>query len=230
MTQSLNPSRYYSDRLSAERLRRCYEVASPRVRQYLEAETRFVLERVTPASLVLEFGCGYGRALAKLANKARRVVGIDTSVASLRLAREDLHSAASCRLAAVDAVRLGFRNGTFQLVACIQNGISAFHVDRRALIEEAVRVTCPGGKVLFSSYSPRFWGDRLEWFRNQAARGLVGEIDEDATGDGVIVCTDGFTATTVSPDEFRVLTSELGLTCTITEVDNSSIFCEIVVS
>ncbi len=221
---------YYSDRLSAERLRRCYEVAPPRVQRYLESEIRFVLGRVTPAHAVLELGCGYGRVLGKLAGKARRVAGIDTSVASLHLARKGLRQAPACHLLAMDAVRLSFQDDAFDLVACIQNGISAFHIDHRALVNEAVRVTRSGGTVLFSSYSPKFWDDRLRWFRIQAEHGLVGEIDEEATGDGVIVCKDGFTASTVSPDEFQTLTSELGLSATITEVDGSSLFCEIVVS
>jgi SAM-dependent methyltransferase len=228
MTQSLNGSAYYSDKLSAERLRRCYEVAPPRVRQYLEAEIQFVLQRIRRDSLVLELGCGYGRVLRRLAGKARRVIGIDTSIGSLRLAHEELHGAPSCSLAGMDAARLGFCDRAFDLVACIQNGISAFHVDRRTLIEEAVRVTRSGGRVLFSSYSPRFWNDRMTWFRAQAEHGLIGEIDEDRTGDGVIVCKDGFMGTTVRADEFRALAEGLGVGCTITEVDESSIFCEIV--
>ena len=218
---------YYSDKLSAERLRRCYEVAPPRVRRYLEAEIGLVLHRIQPDFAVLELGCGYGRVLSRLAARARWAVGIDTSVASVRLAHEEMHGLSSCRLAAMDATRLGFRDSTYDLVACIQNGISAFHVDQRSLLAEAVRVARPHGTVLFSSYSPRFWDHRLEWFRIQAAQGLIGEIDEEASADGVIVCKDGFAATTVSPDEFRALTCELGLTCTITEVDNSSVFCEI---
>ena len=52
----------------------------------------------------------------------------------------------------MDAAALGFRDRVFDVVVCIQNGISAFKVDRRALIAEAIRVTRPGGSVLFSSY------------------------------------------------------------------------------
>ena len=53
-----------------------------------------------------------------------------------------------------------FRDGGFDVVVCIQNGISAFHVDRRLLIERAVRLARQGGQVLFSTYSERFWPDR----------------------------------------------------------------------
>ena len=137
-------SGYYDDRLAAEHLRRVYEIASPRVRQYLEAELAYVLGRLGPGDVVLELGCGYGRAIGPLAEKARLVVGVDTSLASLALARDELKGRENVRLVNADAVHVAFRDGAFDVVACIQNGISAFHVDPRALMAESVRVAKAG--------------------------------------------------------------------------------------
>ena len=218
---------YYARKLSGERLRQCYEIASPRVRRYLEAEIDFVLGMVGPRSQILELGCGYGRVLRALAGKAGRAVGVDTAYESLLLAREVLAGAGRWYLAWMDAAELGLPDGAFDLVACVQNGIEAFRVDQKALIREAVRVTRPGGRVLFSTYSQRFWDARLEWFRAQAAASLVGAIDEEATGNGVIVCKDGFRSGTVSPEAFLSLTADLGMAVTVTEVEASSLFCEI---
>ena len=81
--------------------------------------------------------------------------------------------------------------------------------------------------MLFSSYADEFWKDRLEWFRIQASHGLVGEIDEAATGNGTIACKDGFRATTVRPDEFHQLSQGLGADISIEVVADSSVFCEI---
>jgi 2-polyprenyl-6-hydroxyphenyl methylase/3-demethylubiquinone-9 3-methyltransferase len=220
---------YYSDRLSAERLRQCYEIAPRRVRQYLDAEIRYVADRVQPSDAVLELGCGYGRVMKDLAGETRMLVGIDTSYASLQLAREHLAGRSDCRLLLMDAIAMGFGNRVFEVVACVQNGISAFQVDQRALVAEAIRVTRPGGRVLFSSYSDKFWDDRLEWFRLQSEHGLVGEIDWEATGDGVIVCRDGFKATTIGRDDFVSLMSTFDIQWRIREVDESSLFCEMAV-
>ena len=220
---------YYADKLSARRLRACYDLAPAAVRAYLNAETDFVLARTSSSSRVLELGCGYGRVLERLATSARVAVGIDTSIPSLRLARGLAVPGRALLLATLDASRMGFRDGAFDLTVCVQNGISAFAVDRFALLSEAVRVTRAGGTVLFSSYSPRFWQARLEWFELQAARGLVGPIDYAATGDGVIACTDGFRATTVGADEFMALAARLDITPRIREVEGSSLFCELVV-
>jgi len=220
---------YYEDKLPAERLKRVYEIATPRVRRYLDAEVEHVLEFVSPGAAVLELGCGYGRVLQALAAKARLVVGVDTSFATLRTAFGAFGRAPGVGLFCMDAVRLGFRDRTFDVVACIQNGISAFHADQRKLIEEAVRVTKTGATALFSSYSSNFWDDRLRWFERQAEAGLIGEIDYERTGAGVIVCKDGFTATTVGHDDFRGLTAGLDADVRVTEVDGSSVFCEITV-
>jgi 2-polyprenyl-6-hydroxyphenyl methylase/3-demethylubiquinone-9 3-methyltransferase len=57
----------------------------------------------------------------------------------------------------------------------------------------------------------------------------VGEIDEDATRNGTIVCKDGFRASTVRPEEFRVLSEGLGMRMAIDVVEGSSLFCEITV-
>jgi SAM-dependent methyltransferase len=221
-------SGYYDDKLAAARLRRCYEIASPRVRQYLDAEMEYVLSRLKPGDVVLELGCGYGRVLPALAGKTRLVAGVDTSFASLALAREELAAYRNVHLVQADAASLGIRDNVFDVVTCIQNGISAFHVDPGELVAEAVRVTKPGGTVLFSSYAEAFWEERLAWFEAQAAEGLLGEIDYQRTGDGVIACKDGFTATTFGPEDFRSLAAPLGLTAHVEEVDGSSLFCEIV--
>ena len=220
---------YYAEKLSAERLRACYEVAPPRTRRYLEAELAHVLEQAPRSAVALEMGCGYGRALRPLAASVRTAVGIDTSLASLALAREHVAGAGDVRLVATDAVRTGFRDRVFDLTLCIQNGVSAFQVDPAALVSEAVRVTRAGGLVLFSSYSARFWEARLEWFEAQAAHGLIGAIDREATRDGVIVCRDGFRAVTLDGPGFVRLVEPLGLVPRIVEVDGSSLFCEIAV-
>jgi SAM-dependent methyltransferase len=220
-------SGYYGEKLSAGRLERVYAIAPPRVRRYLEAEIDHVLAFVRPGDAVLELGCGYGRVLEPLARKAGIAFGIDTSFESLSLGNAAPGRAGNCAFAQMDAVRLGFPDGSFDRVVCIQNGISAFHADTRALVRESVRVTRPGGLALFSSYSEAFWEHRLEWFVLQAEAGLVGPIDRERTRDGTIVCADGFTATTVSGRQFAAIAEELDLSARVVEIDSSSVFCEI---
>ena len=129
----------------------------------------------------------------------------------------------------MNAVQLSFPNNAFDVVVCIQNGISAFHVNQKELIHESLRVTKSNGIVLFSSYSEKFWNDRLKWFQLQSDAGLLGEIDYEKTINGNIVCKDGFTATTVGKDQFKTLTSDIdNVIVNIEEVDDSSLFCQFI--
>jgi 2-polyprenyl-6-hydroxyphenyl methylase/3-demethylubiquinone-9 3-methyltransferase len=218
---------YYAKNLSGKRLQRCYDLASPRILQYLEAETRHILTRIGPADAVLELGCGYGRVTFRLADLAGRVVGIDNADDNLRLARELDGPEPRCEFFLMDALDLTFDDDEFDAVVCVQNGICAFNVDREALLREALRVTRPGGIALFSSYLDRFWPHRLAWFEAQAAEGLLGPIDRDASGDGFIVCKDGFRAGRMTPAEFEALCASVGVIPTLTEVDDACLVCAI---
>jgi len=81
--------------------------------------------------------------------------------------------------------------------------------------------------VLLSSYAESFWPHRLEWFELQSEEGLVGEIDHNATHAGEIVCKDGFRSATFNVDRFTRLCERVGAKPILTEVDESSLFCEI---
>jgi 2-polyprenyl-6-hydroxyphenyl methylase/3-demethylubiquinone-9 3-methyltransferase len=218
-------TQYYSENLSAERLKRCYDIAPPRIRQYLEAEVDFVTGFISPSNRVLELGCGYGRILTDLSSITQHVVGIDLSLQSLTYDIATLQKQRGLSLVQMNAILTGFKVDSFDVVVCIQNGISAFKVDPVALFRECLRITKSGGKCLFSTYSDKIWEDRLEWFQLQSDEGLLGEIDWDQTVKGRICCKDGFKATTVSEDEFIRFSKELSVTYEIREVDSSSLFC-----
>lgn len=219
---------YYKDKLSANKLLRCYELATPRMKKYLDAEIQFVISNIRGAGLVLELGCGYGRVLRAVSPFVSMIVGNDISRESLELAKSYVKPYAKYRIVEMDACRMALRSCIFDAVFCIQNGISAFGVDKKRLVAESIRVAKTNGLILFSSYSPKIWEDRLEWFRKQSQVGLLGKIDEEKTRDGIIVCEDGFRATTVSSDEFVELFGKFGLNASVTEVDQSSIFCKVI--
>jgi ubiquinone/menaquinone biosynthesis C-methylase UbiE len=219
---------YYKDKLSAAKLLKCYEIATPRIKQYLDAEIQFVISNLCDTDLVLELGCGYGRVMKPVSPFVSRIVGNDISRESLELVKSYMKPCKNYRIIQMDASNMAFRPCTFDAVLCIQNGISAFGVDKKRLIGESIRVTKSNGIILFSSYSNKIWKDRLDWFRKQSQIGLLGEIDEERTCDGTIVCKDGFRATTLSGNQFVELFDEFQLNASIYEVDESSIFCKVV--
>ena len=227
--QNILMGSYYEDILHGDRLKRCYELAPPRIQQYLTAEIQYVVKYIRPNCWLLELGCGYGRVLQPLAKKATLAVGIDTSHASLKLAGLLSKGKHAVNLVRMDAAKIGFCDSCFDYVICIQNGISAFHIDQRTLISECIRLTKNQGMIFLSSYSTKVWPARLQWFNMQSEAGLIGEIDWQRTGDGKITCKDGFTATSIGPDAFLRLIRGFPVEYRIEEVDESSIFCVLTV-
>jgi len=218
---------YYSRQLASNNLKRCYDLAPARVRQYLQAEIDHVLQHIDSSDIVIELGCGYGRVMKQIQSHSSVLIGVDTSFESLELALDFIGRKSKYLLIQTRAEDLPLRNDTVDKVVCIQNGISAFNVDPLMLIRESVRITRKGGCCLFSSYSDSFWDERLDWFALQSEEGLIGEIDWSKTTNGNIVCKDGFKASTFRVEDFVRLADQLQLDAVTCEIDESSIFCEI---
>ncbi len=216
-------SGYYEKKLNAEKLYRVYQTKIPQVRDYLRSEIEFVREHLGGNETALELGAGYGRIMKELSPSLRRITGIDVSEQSVALGREYLGDLANCTVETMDAHTLAF-DETFDVVLCLQNGLSAMKGDPENLVRRSLRVLAPGGTAFFSSYSPKFWEHRLAWFQEQAEKGLLGEIDMENTGNGRIVCKDSFTATTFDREEMERLGKASGRPYRVEEVKDSSIF------
>ncbi len=217
--------KYYEKYLSAHRLKKCYEIGSPRIQQYLEAELAFMLSFISSSDVVLELGCGYGRVMARIAPLCNIANGIDNSKNNLALAKSYLRDYENVTLQLMDVQKLAFSDNMFDIVIAIQNGISAFKVPPEDLILEALRVTKKGGVVILSSYAEKFWEERLQWFVDQSNAGLLGEIDWFKTRDGIIKCKDSFSATSFYQEDFINLLKSMSLNGKIHEIDGSSVFC-----
>lgn len=214
---------YYEKKLNAEKLHQVYETAIPQVLDYLRSEIEFVRERLRGDETALELGAGYGRIMKELSPSVRRITGIDVSEHSVALGREYLGDLANCTVETMDAHTLAF-DEKFDVVLCLQNGLSAMKGDPENLVRRSLGVLAPGGTAFFSSYSPKFWEHRLAWFQEQAEKGLLGEIDMEKTGNGRIVCKDGFTATTFNAEDMERLGEASGRPYRVEEVKDSSIF------
>ncbi len=214
---------YYAANLNSQKLFRVYETALPRVRQYLSEEINFIKRNLAGTEAVLEVGCGYGRILKELSPYAKRLTGIDISEDSVAFAKEFLKDASNVTVQTADAYSLAFTE-EFDIALCLQNGLSAIKGSAERLISVCMQSLKKGGKAFFSTYSGKFWQYRLEWFREQADKKLLGEIDEEKTKDGVIVCKDGFKAVTFTEEELKKLGAQSGFRYEIKEIDESSLF------
>lgn len=213
---------YYANSLNAQKLFQVYDTTLPRVKQYLQSEIDFVKKHLNKEQKVLELGAGYGRIVRELAPWCDSIIGVDISEENVTLAKTYLKEMTNADIKVMDVHHLDF-SASFDVLLCLQNGLSAMRLDD-ADIQKIFTYVTPGGSAFFSSYSENFWDVRLNWFREQAEKKLLGEIDEEATKNGVIVCKDGFRAVTHSPEDFRRIGEKLGYPYEIQEVDHSSLF------
>lgn len=214
---------YYAQNLNSTRLFQVYQTKYPRIKRYFDEEINFVRRNLHGNEKVLELGAGYGRIIKEIAPFTASIVGIDISKDSVDLGKDYLKGYLNCSIQVMDAYNLEFGE-EFDVVLCMQNGLSAMKGQPMHLIEQCMKVLTPGGRAYFSTYSAKFWEHRLAWFHEQANKGLLGEIDLEKTHDGIIVCKDGFVAITFSEDELKKIGEESGCHYRIEEVDESSLF------
>lgn len=217
---------YYSKQLNAGRLLSVYQTNIPRVAQYLNAEMDYIRKFLHKDHNVMELGAGYGRVLKELAPYVKRIGGIDIAEGSVTFGQNYLKDVPNASLYMADALSFETEQ-KYDVVICIQNGLSAIKGNPYHLVQKALALLRAGGKALFSTYSGKFWAYRLAWFQEQADKGLLGELDFEKSVNGQIVCKDGFTATAFTEEELKNLGASAQKPFYIEEADCSSIFLRI---
>jgi SAM-dependent methyltransferase len=97
--------------------------------------------------LVMEVGAGSGRDLLELVGQGARGVVLDYSPASLELvARQAREQGRAVHLVRADALRMPFRDGTFDVV--FHQGLLEHFRDPMPLLHENARVLARGGRVV----------------------------------------------------------------------------------
>jgi len=102
-----------------------------------------------PLARILDYGCGYGRTLAELAQaNYRNVVGTDFSEVMLRRSRREVHNSILVRN---DGKTLPLKSECFDavLLFAVLTCIPDDH-DQRAVLTEVGRVLRPGGLIYIS--------------------------------------------------------------------------------
>ena len=139
-------------------------------------EIDIVLRLLPRGGTVADVGCGTGRLAQALAGRGDHVVGLDTSLAMLGLARR---RGAACVQA--DAFHLPVRSAAVDVVTAVR---LLFHFDEPGpLLQEFRRLTRDGGTLVCDTYtwSPRSliavgrgqWGERVATIGRQAFRAVA---------------------------------------------------------
>ena len=217
---------YYEKTLNANRLYKVYQTKYERIQSYLDAEISFVKDRLCGTENILELGAGYGRIMKEIAPYCKSIVGIDISENTVEFGESYLRDAPNTKLMVMDAHKIGpdTFEMPFEIVLCMQNALSAMKVEPFSFVAKMMRLVVPGERMFISTYSAKFWRHRLDWFHEQAQKGLLGKIIPEQTKDGVIVCEGGFRGETHTPEQLSEIGDSSGCPYEIHEVDESSLF------
>lgn len=217
---------YYEKRLNANRLYEVYQTKYKRIQSYLNAEISFVKDWLCGAENILELGAGYGRIMKEIAPYCKSIVGIDISEDTVEFGKDYLRDVPNTRLMVMDVHKISpdAFEMPFETVLCLQNALSAMKVEPFSFVAKMMGLVAPGGRMFISTYSAKFWSHRLDWFHEQAQKGLLGKIILEQTKDGVIVCEGGFRGETHTPELLSEIGDFSGFPYKVHEVDESSLF------
>jgi SAM-dependent methyltransferase len=122
---------------------------------------------VGPEGRLLDIGTGTGRVLELLAPRVQQALGIDASKAMLALARSRLAGPdfAHCAVRLADMYRLPLADATFDTVVL---QMVLHHAEQPAnVVQEAVRVLAPGGRLLVIDLAEHHRNDITEAFAHR---------------------------------------------------------------
>jgi ubiquinone/menaquinone biosynthesis C-methylase UbiE len=135
----------HSAYIDTESLIRLLDVAEGMPGAVALRERGYELLRPPPGSTVVDVGCGAGRAVAELAERGCRAIGVDLDPAMLAAARErfpglDLRSGDATALPLADGTATGYRAD------------KVYHMlpQPEVALTEARRVLAPGGRIVLA--------------------------------------------------------------------------------
>jgi len=181
------------------------------IQEFLDGETNFIKKQIVSNKKILEIGCGYGRLLGILSEKAKEVVGIDFSKRMVDLAKEKLSSKSNVFVKLMEADKLGFKDESFDYVVCLDNTFGNMPDIELDVLKEMARACKKGGCMIVSVFSEN--AEDVQ-FENYARIGLKNIKD-----DGNAIHTEeGFYSRRFSKDELVKLFEKIGLECKVIKI------------
>jgi ubiquinone/menaquinone biosynthesis C-methylase UbiE len=134
-----------------------FSAETPNDKRFNEMEMTFILGKLKAGDEVLDMGCGTGRFTVPMAEKVRKVTGLDLCPAMIEKAREKtMQRGLDVEFREGDMTSLPFADNSFDVVTSM---VALMHIpleQRQNAFSEAARVLKPGGKMIINVKNTAF--------------------------------------------------------------------------
>jgi ubiquinone/menaquinone biosynthesis C-methylase UbiE len=149
-------------------------------RSWFEDEKVFLQETITRNASVLEVGCGDGRSIKDIIEITQNITGVDHDEDAVQHARDNFREYRNVKILLADAVKLPFKNKSFDFVMCMTT-FANFAYKKYKALKEMRRVVKDKGKIIISVFSEDALEERMKIYKS------LGADIKEIKGNGTVV-------------------------------------------
>lgn len=153
-----------SDTTNIEYWERVLQAPTSAYQKLFDTEHKYLLDKITPNSKVLDIGCGEGRNMKSIFEITPFVYGIDNDSNAIKDAKENFKNNDSVKIVRGEATNLPFQNETFDIVTFLII-LPNLDKDKEKALQEASRVLKDDGFVILSTFAETAFENRMEMYK-----------------------------------------------------------------
>lgn len=174
------------------------------IRNWDEAENQYLMSIVDDKDMVCDFGCGHGRHLVMMSGIAHYLVGIDVSPSMYNFSCEQTRRLNNVSVKLADATNTDLVNNSFTLTMCNNNTYgNIYGYDQVKVLNEMIRITKPGGKVVIGVYSEHAALEQIQLYKNVGL--TISNQDED-----YVYTKEGFKSERFTKEKLKKMFEKVG--------------------
>jgi SAM-dependent methyltransferase len=129
---------------------------------------------VRPGQRVLDVACGRGEVVLQSALRGATAIGIDYAQASMSIASDALRDTPNAGVTRMDATRLAFRPGTFDVAFMLDFVEHVYQPDLEAAFAQIAQALASGGRLVIHTSPNRLFEDVVwRYYVRNVHRGLL---------------------------------------------------------